>query len=185
MASRASKSGMAGRYALALFELADEQRKLDEVAEDLKALKSALESNEDLRRMVASPVIPRTIQGQAINAILAKAGANELTQRLISVCANNRRLYAIRDIIASYLAELAERRGEITAEVTSALKLSEAQAQAVADSLRRIEGHKVTLSLKVNPALIGGMIVKIGSRMIDSSLKTQLERMKLVMKGAG
>ncbi|MEC7202508.1 MAG: ATP synthase F1 subunit delta, partial [Pseudomonadota bacterium] len=93
--------------------------------------------------------------------------------------------YALRDIIKAYLAELAKRRGEVTAEVTSAQSLSDEQARAVEQALQQVEGRNVALSMKVDPALIGGMVVKVGSRMIDSSLRTQLERMKLVMKGAG
>ena len=185
VASKASESGMAARYALALFELADEQRKLDVVADDLKALDAAIEENEDLRRMMASPVIGRVAQSQAIGALLQHAGANELTQRFVSVSAANRRLYALRHIIRAFLAELAERRGEISAEVTSAQSLSEDQARAVEEALQRVEGRNVALSMKVDPALIGGMVVQVGSRMIDSSIKTQLDRMKLVMKGAG
>ena len=185
MASKGSESGMAARYALALFELADEQRKLDAVADDLKALDAAIDENEDLRRMMASPVIGRAEQGQAIGALLQQAGADELTQRFVSVSAANRRLYALRDIIKAYLAELAKRRGEVTAEVTSAQSLSDEQARAVEQALQQVEGRNVALSMKVDPALIGGMVVKVGSRMIDSSLRTQLERMKLVMKGAG
>ena len=185
MASKASESGMAARYALALFELADEQRKLDVVADDLKALDAAIGENEDLRRMMASPVIGRAAQSQAIGALLHHAGADELTQRFVSVSAANRRLSALRQIIRAFLAELAERRGEISAEVTSAQSLSEDQARAVEEALQRVEGRNVALSMKVAPALIGGMVVQVGSRMIDSSIKTQLNRMKLVMKGAG
>jgi F-type H+-transporting ATPase subunit delta len=185
VASKASESGMAARYASALFELADEQRKLDVVADDLKALDAAIAENEDLRRMMASPVIGRAAQSQAIGALLQHAGADELTQRFVSVSAANRRLYALRHIISAFLAELAERRGEISAEVTSAQSLSENQARAVEEALQRVEGRNVALSMKVDPALIGGMVVQVGSRMIDSSIKTQLDRMKLVMKGAG
>ena len=185
MASKAGESGMAARYALALFELADEQQKLDVVADDLRALDSAITENEDLRRMMASPVLGRGVQGQAIEAILEQAGADELTRRFVGVSAGNRRLYALRNIIEAYLAELASRRGEITAEVTSAKALSEEQTRAVEEALQRVEGRNVALSMKVDPALIGGLVVKVGSRMVDSSLKTQLERMKLVMKGAG
>jgi len=176
---------MAARYALALFELADEQRKLDVVADDLRALDSAIEENEDLRRMMASPVIGRAAQGQAMEAVLKNAGADELTQRFIGVTAGNRRLYALRHVIRAYLDELAKRRGEVTAEVTSARALTDEQSKAVEDALQRVEGRNVALSLRVDPALLGGLVVKVGSRMIDSSLKTQLERMKLVMKGAG
>ena len=185
MASKGSETGVAARYALALFELADEQRKLDAVADDLKALDALIDENEDLQRMMASPVIGRAAQGQAIGALLLQAGADDLTQRFVSVSAANRRLYALRDIIKAFLAELAERRGEISAEVISAQSLSDDQTRAVEQALQQVEGRNVTLSKKVDPALIGGMVVKVGSRMIDSTLKTQLERMKLVMKGAG
>ena len=185
MASKGSETGVAARYALALFELADEQRKLDAVADDLKALEALIDENEDLQRMMASPVIGRAAQGQAIGALLQQAGADDLTNRFVSVSAANRRLYALRDIIKAFLAELAERRGEISAEVISAQSLSDDQTRAVEQALQQVEGRNVTLSKKVDPALIGGMVVKVGSRMIDSSLKTQLERMKLVMKGAG
>ncbi len=185
MASKAGESGMAARYALALFELADEQSKLDVVADDLKALDAAIEENEDLRRIMGSPIIGRDVQGLAISEILKQSGANDLTLRFVSVSTVNRRLYALRDIIKAYLAELAKRRGEVTAEVTSAQALNVEQTRAVEDALQKVEGRNVALSLKVDPSLIGGMVVQIGSRMIDSSLRTQLDRMKLVMKGAG
>lgn len=183
--SKAGESGMAARYALALFELADEQRKLDVVAADLRALDAAIEESEDLRRLMASPVLGRAAQGKAIGAVLEQSGADELTKRFVGVTTANRRLYALRQVVRAFLAELAERRGEITAEVTSARPLTDEQSRAVEQALQRIEGRNVALSLKVDPALIGGLVVRVGSRMIDSSLKTQLEKMKLVMKGAG
>lgn len=185
MASKAGESGMAARYALALFELADEQRKLDAVADDLRALDAAILGSDDLRRLMASPVLGRAAQGRAIGAVLQRFGADELTQRFVGVTAGNRRLYALRQIIRAFLDELARRRGEISAEVTSARTLTGEQTRAVEQALQRIEGRNVALSLKVDPALIGGLVVRVGSRMIDSSLKTQLAKMKLVMKGAG
>ncbi|PPR63825.1 MAG: ATP synthase subunit delta [Alphaproteobacteria bacterium MarineAlpha4_Bin2] len=185
VATRAGETGMAARYALALFELADEQQKLDAVADDLKAFAAAIDENEELRRMMASPVIGRAVQGQVIGEILKRSQADDLTQRFICVAAENRRLYALSGIIKAYIAELAKRRGEVAAEVTSARALSEEQSRAVEDALQKVEGRNVTLSLKVDPQLIGGMVVKVGSRMVDSSLRTQIDRMKLVMKGAG
>jgi F-type H+-transporting ATPase subunit delta len=176
---------MAARYALALFELADEQKKLDLVADDLRALDAAITENEGLRRMISSPVMRRADQGRGVTAVLEQAGADELTIRFVGVAAGNRRLFALRDMIRAYLAELAARRGEVTAEVTSARPLSDEQARAVETALQRVEGRNVALALKVDPSLIGGLLVKVGSRLVDSSLKTQLERMKLVMKGAG
>ena len=139
MASKGSETGVAARYALALFELADEQRKLDAVADDLKALDALIDENEDLQRMMASPVIGRAAQGQAIGALLLQAGADDLTQRFVSVSAANRRLYALRYIIKAFLAELAERRGEISAEVISAQSLSEDQTRAVEQALQQVE----------------------------------------------
>ena len=134
---------------------------------------------------MASPVIGRAVQGQVIGEILKRSQADDLTQRFICVAAENRRLYALSGIIKAYIAELAKRRGEVAAEVTSARALSEEQSRAVEDALQKVEGRNVTLSLKVDPQLIGGMVVKVGSRMVDSSLRTQIDRMKLVMKGAG
>ncbi len=185
MAGKAGESGLAARYALALFELADEHKKLDRVADDLRTLDAAIAESGDLRRLMRSPVISRADQGRAFAAVLESAGADDLTRRFVGVVAANRRLFALRDMIAAYLAELAARRGEVTAEVTSARRLSEAQGRAIEAALRRVVGRKVSLVLTVDPSLIGGLVVKVGSRMIDSSLRTQLQRMKLAMKGAG
>ena len=185
MATKAGNSGMAARYALALLELADEDQKLDVLAKDLKALDAAIVEIEDLNRMITSPVIERDIQAHATVAILDKSGADELTKRFINVCVLNRRLYAIRTIIKAYLSELAKRRGELTAQVTTAYPLNVEQTRAIERTLQRAEGSNVLLSLKVDSKIIGGMVIKVGSHMIDFSIKTQLDKMKLVMKGAG
>jgi len=184
LASKSGDTGVATRYALALFELADEKRKLDEVARDLRALDAMIGDSADLKRLLRNPVVSRAQSGRAMEAILDKSGADELTRNFVGLVAANRRLFALQAMIAAYLAELAQRRGEVSAEVTSARELTDAQAKSLEDALRSAVGGKVTLSLKVNPGLVGGLVVKVGSRMIDSSLKSQLARLKLAMKGA-
>jgi len=180
-----SLSDLAGRYASALLDLADEQKALDQVSGDLQTLRSMIGESEDLRRLLNSPVITRDEQRRAMTALMEKAGVGQLTQRFVLVVVNNRRLFALRAMIEGYLAELARRRGEITAAVTSARTLSDAQQAALLDALRSAVGSKVQLDLKVDPALIGGLVVKVGSRMIDSSLRSKLQRLQLAMKGVG
>ena len=178
-------SDLAGRYASALLDLADEQKALDQVADDLKALRSLIAESEDLRRLLDSPVFSRDEQRKAMAALMEKAGTGELTRRFVLVVADNHRLFALPAMIEAYLSELAQRRGEITAEVTAARSLSDAQQAALLDALRSSVGSKVQLDLKVDPALIGGLVVKVGSRMIDSSLRSKLQRLQLAMKGVG
>ena len=184
MASKAGDTGVAARYALALFELADEQRKLDQVANDLKSIDSLLKESDDLRRLIGNPVVSRADSGRAMASLVERIGADDLTRKFIGLVAANRRLFVLPGIIKAYLAELAERRGEVTAEVVSATKLSDSQSQALEASLRNALGGKVALSVDVDPSLIGGLVVKVGSRMVDSSLKTQLQKMRIAMKGA-
>jgi len=184
LASKAGDTGVATRYALALFDLADEKRKLDEVARDLRAIDTMIDDSADLQRLLRNPVISRADSGRAMAAILEMAEADPLTRNFVGLVAANRRLFALPAMIAAFLADLAQRRGEISAEVTSARELTQAQAQSLEEALRTAVGGKVALSLKVNPGLIGGLVVKVGSRMIDSSLKSHLARLKLAMKGA-
>jgi F-type H+-transporting ATPase subunit delta len=178
-------SDLAGRYASALLDLADEQKALDQVADDLKALRSLIAESEDLRRLLDSPVFSREEQRKAMTALMEKVETGELTRRFVLVVADNHRLFALPAMIEAYLSELAQRRGEITAEVTAARNLSDAQQAALLEALRTAVGSKVQLDLKVNPALIGGLVVKVGSRMIDSSLRSKLQRLQLAMKGVG
>jgi F-type H+-transporting ATPase subunit delta len=178
-------SDLAGRYAAALLDLADERKTLDEVADDLKSLRALIEESEDLRRMIRSPVFTRDEQRKAMAALLDKAGIGDLARRFVLVVADNHRLFALPAMIAGYLAELAHRRGEITAQVTSARSLSDEQQSALVEALRTAVGGKVQLDLKVDPALIGGLVVKVGSRMVDSSLRSKLQRLQLAMKGVG
>jgi F-type H+-transporting ATPase subunit delta len=178
-------SGLADRYAAALFELADDRRALDAVAGDLRALRAMLNDSADLTRLVRSPVLSRADQGKAIAALSERAELSQLTRDFLAVTARNRRLFAVPAMIDAFLAMLAERRGEITAEVTAAQPLTEAQNAALADQLRRAVGRRVTVDLKIDPALIGGMIVKVGSRMVDGSLRSKLQRLRLALRGVG
>ncbi|MFQ6016851.1 MAG: F0F1 ATP synthase subunit delta [Kiloniellaceae bacterium] len=180
-----SLSGLAGRYASALLELADEKKELDTVAEDLRGLKAAVSESEDLRRLIRSPLFSREQQGRAIAAVLDKGGAGELTCRFVGVVAQNRRLFALPQMIDAYLTELARRRGEVTARVTSAVELSDRQRHALVNALKSAIGAKVQVDVTVDRDLIGGLVVKVGSRMVDSSLRSKLQRLKLAMKGVG
>jgi F-type H+-transporting ATPase subunit delta len=177
-------SGLAERYAAALFELADERRMLDEVASDLRQLRAMLAASTDLTRLVRSPILTRGEQGQAIAALAERAGFTPLVRDFLAVVAKNRRLFALPAMIEAYLRNLAERRGEVTAEVTAALPLSEGQLGLLSEQLRRSVGRRVSLEVKVDPGLIGGLIIKLGSRMIDGSIKSKLQRLQLAMKGA-
>lgn len=178
-------AGLAERYAAALYELADEGKALDRVASDLRSLAKALDESADLTRLIRSPVLGRQEQGRAVKAILDQMGADPLTQKFLGLVAQNRRLFALPAMIKAYLTELARRRGEIAADVTSAQPLSAAQAEAVTAALRQAVGSKVSVETRVDPSLLGGMVVRVGSRMVDSSLKTKLQKMELAMKGLG
>jgi F-type H+-transporting ATPase subunit delta len=176
---------MAGRYAAALFELAKDQRQLDQVERDLAALAQMLEESADLRRVVLSPVITTDDQAKAFNAILAKAGVAGLVGNFVNLIVRNRRLFALRDMIKAFRGLLARERGEVSADVTSAHPLTAEQMQALADTLRISIGKHVRIDTRVDPNLLGGLVVKVGSRMIDSSLRTKLNNLKVVMRGIG
>ncbi|MBV9015589.1 MAG: F0F1 ATP synthase subunit delta [Alphaproteobacteria bacterium] len=177
-------ASLAERYAAALFDLADEQHALDAVAGDLRELRTMLHESPDLGRLLRSPVLSREEQGKAIEALAERAGLSRLTRHFLGVVAGNRRLFAVPAMIEAYLNQLAERRGEVTAEVTTAQPLSETQQLTLGEQLRRAIGRRVTVDLRVDPGLLGGMILKVGSRMIDGSLKSRLHRLQLAMKSA-
>jgi len=176
-------SGLAERYAKALFELADDRKTLDEVANDLRVLRSLIDESADFRRLIRSPVLSRIEQGKAVAALAERASFSALTKNFLGVGARNRRLFVLPGVIAGYLKELAARRGEVTAEVTAAKPLTPAQTEAVNEQLRKAVGGKVAVDLRIDPTLIGGLVVKVGSRMVDASLKSKLARLQLAMKG--
>jgi F-type H+-transporting ATPase subunit delta len=176
-------SGLAQRYAAALFDLADERKALDAVAGDLQALRAMLRDSGDLRRLIRSPVLSREAQGKGIAALAEKAAISALTRNFLGLLAQNRRLFALPDMIEGYLSRLAEKRGEVTAHVVTAQDLSAAQREAVNEQLRKAVGRKVAVDIEIDPGLLGGLVVRVGSRMVDASLKSKLHRLQLAMKG--
>ncbi|MBV8507291.1 MAG: F0F1 ATP synthase subunit delta [Alphaproteobacteria bacterium] len=175
-------SGLAERYAAALFDLADERRMLDEVAANLRELRAMLQASGDFLRLIRSPVLSRDHQAKAIGMVAERAGLSPLVRDFLAVVARNRRLFAIPAMIEAFLAKLAARRGEVTAEVFAAQPLSEAQLAALNEQLRRSIGSRVSVDVRLDPALIGGLVVKLGSRMVDGSIKSKLQRLQLAMK---
>jgi len=183
-ATQDTVSGMPGRYALALFELAQESKKISAVGEDLDQFSTLVEKSDDLMRMVKSPVFGAEEQLGAIEAILAKVKISGIAANFIKLAAQNRRLFAIQDMIRAYRALVAQDKGEITAEVTSSEKLSSAQITKIKSSLKAAVGQDVQLVTTIDSDILGGLIVKVGSRMVDNSLRTKLQSMKIAMKGA-
>lgn len=177
-------SGIAGRYAGALFDLALEADGLDAVSADLQTLRAAIEASSDLKSFLSSPVYGAEDQARAISAIAEKAGLSPLTKNFLGLVARNRRLFALEGMIAAFAARLAVHRGEVSAEAVSAAPLNDEQTRRLRGEIETIVGKAVNLSLRTDPDLLGGMIVKVGSTMIDSSLRTKLNRLKSVMKEA-
>jgi F-type H+-transporting ATPase subunit delta len=177
--------GVAGRYATALFELALEEKAVDAVKQDLDRFDALIAESPDLNRLVRSPVFGADEQLKALSAILDKAGIKGIAANFLRVITTNRRLFAVRDMIRGYRTLLARHRGEVTAQVTVADKLSDTNLDALKSALKSVTGGKdIDLEVDVEPAIIGGLIVKIGSRMIDSSLRTKLNAIKVAMKEA-
>jgi F-type H+-transporting ATPase subunit delta len=176
---------MAGRYAHALFELALEEKATDAVKSDLDQFDKLIDESPDLLRLVRSPVFGAEEQLKALTAILDKAGIKGLAANFLRVITTNRRLFAVRDMIRAYRALVARHKGEVTAQVTVAEQLNDKNVDALKGALKSITGGKdVDLDVKVDPAIIGGLVVKVGSRMVDSSLRTKLNAIKLAMKEA-
>ncbi len=178
----AGASGLAGRYATALYELAEADKQLDTVAADLNVIRDMVDESADLARLIRSPVIARDDQVAAMDAILTAAGVSELTKRFVGVVAQNRRLFSLTAMIKQFQGILAQRRGELTAEVSSAQELSAKQLKTIEDELKKAMGTKVSVDARVDEDLLGGLVVKIGSRMIDSSIKTKLQQLRLGMR---
>ena len=182
--STAATTGVAGRYASALFELADNARALDQVAQDLDTFKKLLAESPELSRLIASPVIGRDLQGKALLAVLDAAGISGLTRKFIGLVAANGRSRDLPAMASAYLGDLARRRGETSAAVTSAVPLTPQQLQQLSDALRSVlGGAKVSIDAHVNPDILGGLVVKVGSRLFDSSIRSKLQRLQLAMKG--
>ncbi len=178
-------ASMAGRYAAALFDLAKEERQLPQIEADLRAFQAMLDASADLRRVIRSPVISAEDQAKALDAVLGKAGVSDLTAKFFKLIARNRRLFAVADMMRDFRALLARERGEVSADVASAHPLTPEQLTALKDALRVQIGKDVQVNTRVDPALLGGLVVKVGSKMIDSSLRTKLNNLKVAMKGLG
>ncbi|TWB93656.1 ATP synthase F1 subcomplex delta subunit [Bradyrhizobium macuxiense] len=180
-----SVSGVSGRYATALFELARDEQSVDQVRADLDKFEALLNESADLKRLVRSPVFAADAQLKALTAVLDKAGIAGTTAKFLKVFTTNRRLFAVADVIRAYRALVAKFKGEATAEVTVAEQLSDKNLDALKAALKSVTGKDVALNVKVDPSIIGGLVVKLGSRMVDSSLRTKLNSIKNAMKEAG
>jgi F-type H+-transporting ATPase subunit delta len=180
-----SISGVPGRYATALFELARDSKSIDKVGGELKRFAGLLDGSDDLDRLVRSPVYSTEDQARAMAAVLAKAKISGLAANFIGLVTKNRRLFAVRDMILAYHKLVAADRGEVSAEVTSAEKLSTAQKTKLKAALKAQVGRNVIMEEKVDETLLGGLIVKVGSRMVDNSLRTKLQNLKIAMKEVG
>jgi len=178
-------SGAAGRYATALFELALEQKNVDAVKADLDRFAALAAENTDLARLVGSPVFTANEQTRALTAVLSNAGIGGLAAKFLLLVAANRRLFAIRQILKAFRLLVAQYKGEVSAEVTVAEKLNDKHLAALKSALKGVTGKDVDLDVKVDPSIIGGLIVKLGSRMVDTSLKTKLNAIKHAMKETG
>jgi F-type H+-transporting ATPase subunit delta len=185
LAQKTEQGGLALRYAGALLELAEEKHALDAVSADLVALGAMIAGSSDLQRLISSPLMDRADQARAMGAVAQAAGFGELTQKFLGLVAANRRLFTLPAIIKAFQKMLADKRGEVAAEVTAAHPLTDAQQAAVSDAIKRVVGGKVSIDMKVDPSLLGGLVVRVGSRMIDGSVKTKLQKLQLAMKGVG
>jgi F-type H+-transporting ATPase subunit delta len=178
-------SGVAGRYATALFELALEQRSVDAVKADLDRFAAMVDDNPELARLVRSPVFTADEQARALTAVLSNAGIGGLAAKFLLLVASNRRLFAVRQILRDFRLLVAQYKGEVTAEVTVAEKLDDKYLGGLKSALKNVTGKDVDLDVKIDPSIIGGLIVKLGSRMVDTSLKTKLNAIKHAMKETG
>lgn len=180
-----SISGVSGRYATALYELASDEKAVDEVGKNLKSIGEMMDGSEDLVRLVRSPVFGSDEQWAALSAVLEKAKIGGLTYNFVGLVAKNRRLFVLRDMIRAYGKLVAHAKGEVSAEVTSAEKLSAAQVKSLKAALKEQVGRDVQMEEKVDADILGGLIVKVGSRMVDNSLRTKLNNLKIAMKEVG
>jgi F-type H+-transporting ATPase subunit delta len=177
-------SGMAGRYATALFELAREANAVDAVKADLDRFDALIAESADLLRLIRSPVFSADEQLQALSAVLQRAGIGGLAEKFLKLVTANRRLFAVRDMIKAFRDLVADHKGEATAEVTVADTLKDDHVAALKSALKAVSGKDVDLHVKVDPAILGGLVVKLGSRMVDTSLRTKLNALRQAMKEA-
>jgi F-type H+-transporting ATPase subunit delta len=182
-AEKAQETGLASRYAKAVFELAEDEKAIDAVAADFAALRNAIHASADLARLVRSPAFSREDQAGALRPILEKMGVSPLTLRFLLLLTAKRRLFALDGIISAYNHKVARLKGEVEAEVTSARPLSGSETEELTRVLKAQLGREPRLQTRVDPALLGGLVVKLGSRMIDSSIRTKLNGIRAAMRG--
>lgn len=185
MASYSSTSSVATRYARSLYELSAEAKSVDAVEKSLNGFAALIDENADLKRLIESPVFTADEQAGALGAILKKAKMPPLAANFLNVVAQNRRLFALPGMIQAFGQIAAAGRGEVTAEVTSATELNATQQKSLTATLKEVAGKDVALSVTVDPSILGGLVVKMGSRQIDTSLKTKLSSLKLALKEVG
>lgn len=178
-------SGVAGRYATALFEIARDDKLLDEVERDLREIETIHANSADFREILANPVYTREEHARALAAIAQAMGLGTTVTNTLGLLAANRRLFVLPALVAQVKALIAAHRGEVTAEVTSARELTKAQTDALLAKLRESVGKDVKLDVTVDESLIGGLVVKVGSRMIDTSIRSKLAALQNVMKEVG
>jgi F-type H+-transporting ATPase subunit delta len=175
---------MAGRYATALFDLASETNAVDAMKADLERFNALVAASDDLARLVRSPVFSAEEQVQALTAVLERAAIGGLAAKFLKLVAANRRLFAVGQMIRAFRERVALRKGQATAEVTVAEELKDEHIEALRAALKSVSGKDVDLDIKIDPAIIGGLVVKLGSRMVDTSLRTKLNAIKHAMKEA-
>ncbi len=178
-------TGIAARYATAVFDLAKEGKAIKALESDVAALDAAMEESADLRTLMTSPLYSRDEQSTAITAIAKKMKLSDTTSNVLALLASKRRLFVMPHLIAVLKDRLAEERGEVTAEVTTAKKLTKAQADKLAKTLKDKVGKAVTIQETVDESIIGGLIVKVGSKMIDTSIASKLNALQNTMKEVG
>lgn len=182
MASKQTSGATALRYATALVDIAEESGKTSAVEKDLYAFEAMMAESDDLWRAIQSPLISRAQKQNAMQALASKAGFQDITSNFLALLAQNRRLNIVPGIISAVRKDISTRRGEVSAQVQSAFKLSPAQEKALQESLAKAVGQAVAVNVEVREDLIGGMVVTVGSQMIDDSVKRKLERLKIAMK---
>jgi F-type H+-transporting ATPase subunit delta len=178
-------ASVAGRYASALYDLATEQNQVKPVEQAMTQLQGLLDTSDDLRSLVRSPVFSADEQGKALGVVMDKAQIGGLTANFVKLIARNRRLFVLPEMIKNFRTLVARGRGEVQAEVTSAVALNDAQLQQLKETLKASVGKDVSIASRVDSGLLGGLVVKVGSRMIDSSLRTKLNSIKIAMKEVG
>ena len=177
-------AGLAGRYATALYQLATEAKQVDDILLDLNSFNELIDNNADLQTLIYSPVFGADEKAAAVGHLLKRAKANALVVQFVGTIAKNGRLFAISSIISAFIKEVDNRRGKISAEVVSAIPLDDKRQAKIQESIISLADAKdVSLVMRVDSSLIGGLVIRIGSRMFDTSLKTKLNRLESAMKG--